>query len=308
MSDILSSIPINALRVFEAAARLKSFTRAAQELGITQAAVSWQVKALERRLDQALFLRLPREVALTSSGERLSHAATQAMTILRTALTDLSETEEGVLAITSLTTVANQWLAPRIGSFQLQHPQIAVRLDTSSRVVDLARENVDVALRSGSGDWPGLQSHYLFPNIHAPVCTPQMRDRLGGLARPRDLLNAPLIGVPEEWEVWFAAAGVGSSQQSSPLPRLTGDSQTLEVASAIGGQGVALACPFFFAGDIAAGRLVVPFEIYAHYDDGYWLAYPADRARAPKIRAFRDWLLTCVAADQALTPYTRRGA
>jgi LysR family glycine cleavage system transcriptional activator len=308
MADILSSIPLNALRVFEAAARLKSFTRAAEELGITQAAVSWQVKALERRLDQALFLRLPREVALTSSGERLSHAATQAMAILRTALTDLSETDEGVLAITSLTTVANQWLAPRIGSFQLQHPQIAVRLDTSSRVVDLARENVDVALRSGSGNWPGLQSHYLFPNIHAPVCTPAMRERLGGLARPEDLLNAPLIGVPEEWEVWFAAAGVGPQQQSSALPRLTGDSQTLEVASAIGGQGVALACPFFFAADIAAGRLVTPFDIYAHYDDGYWLAYPADRARAPKIRAFRDWLLTCVVEDPALAPYSRRGS
>ena len=308
MADILSSIPLNALRVFEAAARLKSFTRAAEELGITQAAVSWQVKALERRLDQALFLRLPREVALTSSGERLSHAATQAMAILRTALTDLSETDEGVLAITSLTTVANQWLAPRIGSFQLQHPQIAVRLDTSSRVVDLPRENVDVALRSGSGTWPGLQSHYLFPNIHAPVCTPAMRERLGGLARPEDLLNAPLIGVPEEWEVWFAAAGVGPQQQSSALPRLTGDSQTLEVASAIGGQGVALACPFFFAADIAAGRLVTPFDIYAHYDDGYWLAYPADRARAPKIRAFRDWLLTCVVEDPALAPYSRRGS
>ena len=306
MADILASIPLNALRVFEAAARLKSFTRAAEELGITQAAVSWQVKALERRLDQALFLRLPREVALTSSGERLSNAATQAMTILRTALTDLSETDEGVLAITSLTTVANQWLAPRIGSFQLQHPQIAVRLDTSSRVVDLARENVDVALRSGSGNWPGLQSHYLFPNIHTPVCTPAMRERLGGLARPEDLLNASLIGVPEEWEVWFAAAGVGARQQSSALPRLTGDSQTLEVASAIGGQGVALACPFFFASDIAAGSLVTPFEIYAHYDDGYRLAYPADRALAPKIRAFRDWLLTCVAEDPALSPYGRR--
>ncbi len=308
MPDILSSIPLNAIRVFEAAARLKSFTRAAEELGISQAAVSWQVKALERRLDQALFLRLPREVALTGSGERLSHAATQAMTILRTALTDLSETEEGVLAITSFTTVANQWLAPRIGSFQLQHPQIAVRLDTSARLVDLARENVDVALRSGSGNWPGLATDYLFPNIHTPVCTPAMRERLGGLTRPEDLLSAPLIGVPEEWEVWFAAAGVGPRRENAAPPRLTGDSQTLEVASAIGGQGIALACPFFFAGDIAAGRIVTPFDIYAHYDDGYWLAYPADRARAPKIRAFRDWLLACVADDPALAPYTRRQA
>jgi LysR family glycine cleavage system transcriptional activator len=306
MSDVLATIPLSAIRVFEAAARLKSFTRAAGELGISQAAVSWQVKALERRLDQALFLRLPREVALTASGERLSRAATEAMTALRTALADLSETGEGVLAITSLATVATQWLAPRIGSFQLKHPQLAVRLDTSARLIDLARENMDVALRSGSGSWPGLESHFLFPNIQVPLCTPAMRERLGGLQRPEDLLNAPLIGVPEEWEVWFAAAGVGPQRQDTSLPRLTGDTQTLEVASAIGGQGAALACPFFFGADIAAGRLVAPFEIYAHYSDGYWLAYPADRARAPKIRAFRDWMLACVAEDPALAPYTRR--
>lgn len=306
MSDILATIPLSAIRVFEAAARLKSFTRAAGELGVSQAAVSWQVKALERRLGQALFLRLPREVALTASGERLSRAATEAMTILRTALADLSETGEGVLAITSLATVANQWLAPRIGAFQLQHPQLAVRLDTSARVIDLARENMDVALRSGSGTWPGLESHFLFPNIHTPLCTPAMRDQFGGLARPEDLLDAPLIGVPAEWEVWFAAAGVGPQRQNAPLPRMTGDSQTLEVASAISGQGAALACPFFFAADIASGRLVAPFDIYAHYSDGYWLAYPADRARAPKIRAFRDWMLACVAEDPTLAPYARR--
>lgn len=305
MSDILATIPLSAIRIFEAAARLKSFTRAAEELGVSQAAVSWQVKALERRLGQALFLRLPREVALTSSGERLSHAATQAMTTLRTALTDLTETEEGVLAITSLATVANQWLAPRIGSFQVQHPQIAVRLDTSGRLVDLARENMDVAIRSGSGAWPGLESHYLFPNIQTPFCTPAMRERLGGLARPEDLLNASLIGVPEEWEVWFAAAGIGPQRQDAALPRLTGDSQTLEIASAIGGQGVALASPIFFNADIAAGRLVTPFAINAHYGEGYWLSYPADRARAPKIKAFRDWLLACVAEDPALAPYRR---
>lgn len=309
MSDILATIPLSAIRVFEAAARLKSFTRAAEELGVTQAAVSWQVKALEKRLDQALFLRRPREVALTTAGERLSRAATEAVTTLRTALLDLTETGEGVLAITALATAANQWLAPRIGSFQLKHPSIAVRLDTSSRMVDLAHENIDVAIRSGGGEWPGVESHYLFPNIHAPLCTPAMREKLGGLAQPQDLLNAPLIGAPEEWAIWFAAAGVpGHSASDLRAPRIAGDSQTLEIASALGGQGVALACPFFFTADLAAGRLVLPFDIVAHYGEGYWLAYRADRARSPKIRAFRDWLLACVAEDPALTPYPRRGA
>jgi len=305
MPDILASVPLSAIRVFEAAARLQSFTRAAEELGVTQAAVSWQVKALERRLDQPLFVRRPREVALTPAGERLARAASEAMSALRTALSDLTESGDGVLAITTLHTVANQWLAPRIGAFQISHPKIAVRIDTSGAIIDLARENMDVAIRSGSGAWPGLETHYLFPNIHAPLCTPEMQERLG-LATAQDLLDAPRIGAPEEWAVWFAAAGVGESLVTTP--RLAGDSQTLEVASALGGQGVALANPILFAGEIGSGRLVMPVPIHAHYGPGYWLAYPADRRRAPKIRAFRDWLLACVTDDPMIKDYPRADA
>jgi LysR family glycine cleavage system transcriptional activator len=305
MADILASIPLSAIRVFEAAARLNSFTRAAEELGITQAAVSWQVKALEKRLEQPLFLRRPREVALTPSGERLARAASEAMTALRTALSDLSETGEGVLAITTMHTVANQWLAPRIGAFQISHPRIAVRIDSSTRPMDLARENMDVAIRSGRGEWPGLQTHYLFPNIQIPLCTPAIRDQLGGLSRAEDLLNAPRIGAPEEWAVWFAAAGVSGPEGALAAPRLAGDSQTLEVASAFGGQGVALANPILFSAELASGRLVAPSPIYAHYGPGYWLAYPADRRRAPKIRAFRDWLLACIDEDPMIARYPR---
>lgn len=303
MADILASIPLSAIRVFEAAARLGSFTRAAEELGITQAAVSWQVKALERRLGQPLFLRRPREVALTPSGERLARAASEAMSALRSALSDLSETGEGVLAITTMHTVANQWLAPRIGSFQISHPKIAVRLDTSNGLIDLARENMDVAIRSGGGQWPGLTAHYLFPNIQTPLCTPELLERLGGLTRPDDLVHAPRIGAPQEWTAWFAAAEVGSSDGVAAAPRLAGDTQTLEIASALGGQGLALANPILFSGELASGRLVMPSPIYAHYGPGYWLAYPSDRARAPKIRAFREWLLACVADDPTIRDY-----
>jgi LysR family glycine cleavage system transcriptional activator len=306
MPDILASIPLSAIRVFEAAARLKSFTRAAEELGVTQAAVSWQVKALERRLDQTLFQRLPREVALTLAGERLSRAATESMVILRTALSDLTETGEGILAITTLQTFATQWLAPRLGAFQLAHPKVAVRLDAGGRVVDLVRENVDVALRAGAGVWPGLTSHYLMPTLATPVCTPETRERLGGLSRPEDLLTAPLIGLAEEWAVWFAAAGVAPPHADAAPPRLAADAQVLEIASAINGQGVALASPIFFAADIAAGRLVAPFEISAHFGEGYWLAYPADRRRAPKIAAFREWILASVAEDPVVARYLPR--
>lgn len=305
MSDILATIPLSAIRVFEAAARLKSFTRAAEELGITQAAVSWQVKALEKRLAQPLFRRLPREVALTPSGERLARAASEAVGLLRTALHDLTETGEGLLAITALHSVATQWLAPRLGGFQLAHPRIAVRLDTSSRTVDLTREPIDMALRGGAGDWPGLVSHRLFPSEGTPVCSPELRDRLGGLERPEDLLAAPRIGNEEEWAAWFEAAGVAPPRPRPGGLRLEADLQALEVASAMAGQGVALASPILFAGEIARGQLVRPFEAKIAFGGGYWLAYPAERRRSPKIAAFRDWLLETLARDPLTAPYSR---
>jgi len=296
MSDPLATIPLSAVRIFEAAARLGSFTRAADELGVSQAAVSWQVKALERRLDQPLFRRLPREVVLTAGGERLARAAGEAMNLLRAALSDLTETGEGVLAITSLESLAIQWLAPRIGAFQLAHPKIAVRLETSGQLVDLNHAGFDLGLRSGSGDWPGLESHYLFASDRTPLCTAQMREDLGGLGRPEDLLTAPLVGLEGEWDEWFAAAGV-TARPAKRGGRLIADLQSIEVASALAGRGVALGSPVLFAPELSQGRLVQPFELTVQQGEGFWLAYPKDRRRAPKIAAFRDWLLACVAED-----------
>ncbi len=301
MSDPLATIPLSAIRIFEAAARLGSFTRAADELGVSQAAVSWQVKALERRLDQPLFRRLPREVVLTVGGERLARAAGEAMNLLRAALSDLTETGEGVLAITSLESLAIQWLAPRIGAFQLAHPKIAVRLETSGQLVDLNHAGFDLALRSGAGDWPGLESHYLFRSDRTPLCTPQMREDLGGLGRPEDLLTAPLVGLEGEWDEWFAAAGV-TARPAKRGGRLIADLQSIEVASALAGRGVALGSPILFAPELSQGRLVQPFELTVQQGDGFWLAYPKDRRRATKIAAFRDWLLACVAEDPVTAP------
>ncbi|HEX7759421.1 MAG TPA: LysR substrate-binding domain-containing protein [Caulobacteraceae bacterium] len=300
MSDPLATIPLSAIRVFEAAARLKSFTRAADELNITQAAVSWQVKALEQRLDQALFRRLPREVAPTPSGERLAKAASEAVNVLRAALSDITETAEGVLAITTLQSLATQWLAPRLGAFQLANPKIAVRLDTTGRMIEFSRENVDVAIRTGHGDWPGLECLYLFPSIITPLTSPDLAARLG--EGPHSLLTAPLIGIEADWAAWFAAAGV----MDAPLaagPRFASDLQTVEMAGAMAGQGVALGSPIYFAPEIAAGRLVRPFETLISASIGVWLAYPAERRRSPKIAAFREWLMACVAADPVIERY-----
>jgi len=302
MSDVLARIPLSAIRVFEAAARQGSFTRAAEELGVTQAAVSWQVKALEQRLDRRLFVRQPREVSLTPAGERLARAATEAMTALRTALADLSDTGEGVLAITTVQTFATQWLAARLGAFQLAHPKIAVRLDTDNRVVDLAREDFDVAIRAGRGPWPGVEAVRLFPAMQTVLCTPAAYAALGDPPRPEKLLEVQRIGWDGEWNAWFAAAGVTGEGGATPAaPRITADTQTLEVAAAIANDAVAIGSPAMFGRDLAAGRLIQPFDIYIG-DISYWLVYPPDRRRVAKIVAFREWLLEEAARD----PYVKQ--
>ena len=294
MADPLAGIPLASIRVSEAAARLKSFTRAAEELGMTQAAVSWQIKALEGRLGQSLFRRLPREVQPTESGERLSRAATEAMTLLRRAVSDLTEADEHILSITTLATLAAQWLAPRLGAFQLANPGLAVRLDTNPALLDLSRESFDVGIRSGYGDWPGLESQLLMPSVFTPLCSPAVAERLR-LTGPGDLLEAPRIGLEKEWAAWFAAAGVDAGTR--PASRLAADYQVLEVAAALADQGVALASPILFAREIRTGLLVRPFPQTVAFHTGYFLVWPEGRRRSPKIKRFRDWLMEQAEAD-----------
>ncbi|MCR5876009.1 LysR substrate-binding domain-containing protein [Phenylobacterium sp. J426] len=302
MSDPLARIPLSAIRVFEAAARQGSFTRAAEELGMSQAAVSWQVKALEQRLDRRLFVRQPREVTLTPAGERLARAAGEAMAALRAAVTDLSDTGDGVLSITTLQTLATQWLAGRLGAFQLAHPKIAVRLDTDNKVVDLVRQDFDVAIRGGRGGWPGLEAIPLFPAIQTVLCTPAAMARLGDPPRPERLLDVHRVGWDVEWNAWFRAAGVPmDGELGHAAPRIIADTQTLEVAAALANDGAAIGSPAMFGRDLAAGRLVQPFDVYIG-DTRYWLVYPPDRRRVGKIAAFREWLLDQVAAD----PYVQQ--
>lgn len=308
MSDDLANLPLSAIRVFEAAARLLSFTRAAEELGMTQAAVSWQVKALERRLDQPLFRRLPREVVLTPAGERLARAATQAIGLLRSAVADLSDSGEGVLAISTLQTLAIQWLAPRLGGFQVAHPKIAVRLESTSQLADLIHDGFDVAIRTGHGDWPGLETVPLFPSLVSALCAPQVAERIDLTAGPAALVDAPRIGIESEWAQWFRAAGVTpppAGEGGEAGPRFAAESQTTEIAAALSGQGLALASPIMFAAEIDAGRLVHPFPVTVHYGERHtWLVYPPERRRARKIAAFRDWLVARAAEDPAVARYT----
>jgi LysR family glycine cleavage system transcriptional activator len=287
--------PLAAVRVFEAAARHLNFTRAAAELGMTQAAVSYQVKLLEERVGAPLFLRGARNVALTEVGARLAGPSTQALDMIAAAYGTAREDGDAVLAISSLHTFAANWLAPRLGGFQLAHPDIAVRLEISSHLVDFAREEIDIGLRGGHGDWPGLVAHPLMPWRFAPYASRELLERLD-LRSPADLLSAPLISIDDPWwPRWFAAAGVEAADLTG-RPAVRIGMQQIQGTAAMSGQGVALLTPQLWADDIAAGRLVAPFDIVGEEPGGIWLVYPEAKRRSRKVRAFRDWLLATIQA------------
>ncbi len=295
MADILNRIAPDALRVFEAAARLTSFTRAAEELGMTQAAVSWRIRDLEQRLGRPLFTRGTRQVSLTSEGERLAVASTEAMSLLRRALMDMMETDHGILSITTLQTLATQWLAKRLGEFQLANPDLAVRVDTSPVLATLGSDGLDIGLRFGSGKWAGMECRFLLPALFSPLCSPAMAERLN-LKQPSDLERAHLVGDPDEWRAWFAAAKVLDTGSVSP-PRLVADNQAMEVAAAIGDQVVALGSPILYARELERGLLVQPFKQTVPLADGYWLCYPTGRRTVSKITRFRDWAISIARED-----------
>jgi len=284
--------PLPAIRAFEAAARLGSFTRAADELHMTQAAVSYQIKQLEQRLGLGLFHRQPRQVVLTPAGQRLAPTVLDAFKQLRIAFAQTLERAETELAITALPTIAATWLVPRLGTFQLAHPRLAVRLDTAVQLVDLTRGEFDVGIRMGAGDWPGLHADFLLPSLFTPLCSPALRGRL---RTPADMLAMPRFGRERWWRAWFAAAGLPDADLAAK-PGVELDIEQHAVTAAIAGHGVAISSPLFFEQDLAAGRLLQPFELVARDQRDYWLTYPAALRTSEKIRAFRTWMLTQAAA------------
>lgn len=285
--------PLAAVRVFEAAARLGNFTRAARELGMTQAAVSYQIKVLEERVGTPLFLRTPRQVVLTEAGRRLAPAVSEAFGALRAAFAALRDEADGRLTISSGHTFASNWLAPRLGEFRLAQPGLAVWVDATDRFVDFAREEVDAAVRSGAGGWAGLEEHHLFPVRFTPMCSPDLLRRAGGgaLAAPAELLRLPLLSPGDPWwRRWFTLAGVEAPGLEGRAD-LRFDRQQIEGNAAMAGQGVAILTPELWTAEVAAGRLVRPFALLGESGSAYWLVYPEARRASRKIRLFRDWLL-----------------
>lgn len=288
--------PLAAVRVFEAAARHLNFTAAANELGMTQAAVSYQIRALEERLGIQLFLRIKGRVTLSDSGRRVAPLISGAFEALHGAFASLLREEAGTLTVSCSTTFASNWLAPRLGSFQLAQPNLAVQLHSSDTLVDFAHDKVDVAIRSARVPVAGLHTDLLFATDITPMVSP------GFLARhemtvPADLLVVPRLSPEDDWwPLWFAAVGLAPEPQHAGL-RL--DSQTIEGAAAIAGQGVAILTRQMWTSELAVGRLVAPFAEVASTGASFWLVCAESRRLIPKIKAFRAWLIAEVGATGA---------
>jgi len=280
-------LPLNALRAFEVSARHLSFTRAAEELSVTQTAVSMQVKNLEQRLGVSLFRRLPRGLALTDEGLALLPVVAQSFGRIADVL---GQFEHGrrreVLTVGVVGTFAVGWLMSRLREFQHNHPFIDLRLLTNNNRVDLAGEGLDFAIRFGDGAWHGTEAEHLFAAPLAPMCAPEIAGRL---RHPADLAGETLLRSyrASEWGQWFAAAGL-------PCPPLRGfvfDSSLAMAEAAAQQAGVALLPVLMFERELREARLACPFETEIE-TGAYWLTRLKSRQQTPAMEAFRRWLLT----------------
>jgi LysR family glycine cleavage system transcriptional activator len=294
----MTALPsLNGLRAFEAAARHLSFTRAAAELNVTQTAISHQIRRLEEQLGVRLFLRQNRALLLTREAQEYLPAVRAAFEDLRAATERLRRPEKAqALTVSTMASLAAKWLLPRLAGFQEAHPGIEVRISTSSHLVDFRREEVDVAIRYGRGRWPGLTAHWLMAEDIFPVCSPALLTGEKPLKRPQDLAHHTLIHATlarEDWQLWLTAAGLPTALASRP--GLTFDLSLMALQAAIDGLGVALGRTPFVEADIAAGRLVVPFDVRLPAEAGFYVVAPQETAQTPKIAFFRDWLIATVA-------------
>ena len=289
MSDLP---PLQAVRVFESVARHMNFTKAASELNMTQPAVSYQIKLLEAFVGASLFVRMARGVSLSEAGATIAPLVRRALGDLTQAFRQARDERSSVLVITTMHTLASSWLAPRIGNFQLAHPDIAVRLDVSSRVADLETESIDVAIRHGDGKWPGHVSHALLEGSFVVVCSPDYIMREGPLDTPEDLARRGVLISPGDpwWPLWFKAAGLPASVQIE-RPGIEVDTQQIATRLAAAGHGIALVHPGFVREELASNRLIQLFDVIGSTGSSYHLLYPEGRRSSRKIRLFRDWLL-----------------
>lgn len=281
--------PLTAVRAFEAAGRHENFSRAAEELGLTQAAISYQIRQLEDRVGKPLFVREKGRVRLSEAGQRLLPAVSGGFAGIADAFETLREDDAEILSVNASMSIGGAWLSARIGRFQLRYPDIAVRLSLSNELIDFAGSSVDVALRAGRGQWSGLRADFLFRQHFSPVCTAEFIER-NAISKPEDILRVERLSPNDSvWNNWFAAAGL-DTPPPPPRPGVVMDSQMQEASAILGGYGIALLTPIFWRADIDSGRLVQPFESLYVPLSSHYLVNPVGRVGVRKIERFREWL------------------
>ncbi|MFK3691154.1 LysR substrate-binding domain-containing protein [Agrobacterium tumefaciens] len=287
-------LPLNGLRAFEASARHLSFTRAAIELCVTQAAVSQQVKGLERRLGVALFQRLPRGLKITAEGEALLPTVTSSFDQMATTLDRIEAGQvRELLFLGVVGTFAVGWLLPRLAAFQKRYPFIDVRISTNNNRVDMAAEGLDFAVRYGQGSWHGTDAFRLFEAPLSPLCTPKLAETL---KTPTDLMEATLLRSyrADEWSTWFAAAGVTPAAQVNA--GIVFDTSLGMMEAALQGLGVALAPPSMFSRHLASGAVVQPFPVTISLGS-YWLTRLQSKPPTPAMQAFSEWMFETIGSS-----------
>ena len=288
---------LNGLKAFEAAARHESFTVAANELCVTQGAVSHQVKALEEELGLKLFIREHQRLVLTEAGRFYLETARDALDRLAAGTERLLQRHSaGALTVSTSPNFAAKWLVRRLGRFAETHAGIDLRVSASLQHVDFARDNVDFAIRHGDGHWPGLHVARLCVEHLFPACSPSLLRGPNALRRPEDLHHHSLLHTDDTsgWTRWFDAAGLKNKAPSSgPIF----NQASMSIDAAVDAQGIALGRTALLAGDLLAGRLVCPFGPALVVPYAYWLVCPKANADLPKITVFREWLLAEAAED-----------
>lgn len=283
------------------AGRHLNFTRAADELALTPAAVSYQIKEIEDQLGIQLFVRSSRSIRLTDAGVILHDAAVEALDQLNRAMTRIRRLSRGMaqLKVSVDPQVATKWLMGRVDQFRKLHPTIELRFDVAYELRDFELDDIDVAIRFGAGKYSGLAADRLFENVVVPVCSPRLLRSDRPLKEPRDLLQHTLAHIEwsrpgvtwPNWRIWMAAAGIADFDDSRTI--VFGRSSDA-IQAALSGEAVALADFAMVANDLSEGRLVRPFELSIRVPSefAYFLVYPLETANDPRIAAFREWILS----------------
>ncbi|SOC35358.1 LysR family transcriptional regulator [Rhizobium subbaraonis] len=304
----LNVVQLNGLRALEAVGRLGSLQAAAEELGVTIGAVSQQVIKAETQLGRSIFERTPRGLRPSRAGEPFLRKLNAGFRELSEAVGSVRHRDDTILVISVAPILASRWLIHRIHQFSARHPEISLRIESTTTLADLAGSDVDLGIRIGPGTWPGVRAEFVLPQEMFPVCTPELAHRL---RTPADLVDMPAVIDANDqftWDRWLQAAGL---DQPPPKTRHMFSDASLCLDAALAGQGVLLAWPILASWALEEGRLVAPFDIRVRTGMGYYFVTAPDVREPKKVRLFKAWMRQAIAesmadhTDGSLTPLPR---